>query len=325
METRFWPPIIILAVLVGGIFLFRHLDIVDRANAGYLEARDSLATMEEAVRVRQKQWEDISGAVGQARAKLADANARHEKAAAVESQAVSLQHKLESELNYLVTTFPGLIEKVRSDALGVPLPSVTLADGKVLSNAQIKKIDDNGIAFIHDGGFDTVPVSSLPVELVEKFDIGPTSITKTAQQLKEEADRAPVTPTNPDTSPASIINNTANNTSNVTMAAPSQTSSSRPSDTKVDEKLKALRIKMVAVQAQIRAVSANKANWETVAARASEMAADAKYRGTPTSKFRSEEANARTQIGLCVQQTAQLESELGRLQVEENSLISSLR
>jgi hypothetical protein len=324
METaRFWPPIILLAVLVGGIFLFRHLDIVDRANSDYLEARDSLVTMEEAVRNRQKQWEDINKAVGQARNKITNAKALHDKAKAIDTQAMSLRHKFESELNYLTTTFPGLIEKVRSDAYGVSLPSVTLADGKVLSNAQIKKINDDGIAFIHDSGFGTVPIASLPNELVEKFDIGPNSITKKAQELKEEAARAPVGPST-DASPSTIINNTTNTTT-VTMSGSAQSSSSNALTSKTDEKLKALRIKMVALQAQIKGAQANKANWETVATRAAEMAADAKFRGTPTSKFRAEEANARTQMSLCVQQVAQLESELGRLHVEENSLISSLR
>lgn len=320
--TKFWPPIVILALLVGGIFLYRHLDIVDRANADYLEARDSLATMEEAAAHRQKQWEDITKAVEQARAKLAVAKALHEKATEIDNKAVSLKHKLESDLNYLVTTFPGLIEKVRSDALGVSLPSVTLADGKMLSNAQIKKIDDNGIAFIHDSGFGTVPMTSLPVDLIEKFDIGPNSITKRAQELKLEAARAPA-PSN--TSDSITPPNDTRTAKNEIMTSTTQSVSSRSVNVKADEKLKALRIKIATMQAQIRAAAANKVNWETVATRAAEMAAEAKLRGTPTSKFRAEEANARTQINLCVQQAAQFESELARLQIEESSLVSSLR
>jgi hypothetical protein len=44
------------------------------------------------------------------------------------------------------------------------------------------------------------------------------------------------------------------------------------------------------VEAQIKAVAANKENWETAATRAAEMALEANYRGTPTSRHRDEES-----------------------------------
>ena len=50
------------------------------------------------------------------------------------------------------------------------------------------------------------------------------------------------------------------------------------------------------------------------------LALEANFRGTPTSRHRADEANARLQINFCVQQTAQLEGELGRLRVEESAL-----
>jgi hypothetical protein len=77
---------------------------------------------------------------------------------------------------------------------------------------------------------------------------------------------------------------------------------------------------MATVEAQLKAVAANKENWEKAAVRSAELALEANFRGTPTSRHRADEANARLQINLCVQQTAQLEGELGRLRVEESAL-----
>lgn len=313
--AKVWTPLILLALLVGGIFLYRHLDLVDRANADFIEMKDALHTAEESLRVRQTQWDAISKAVNDARAKLTAATGKREKAAATNAEAEKLQRKVESELNYLVNAFPGVVEKVRANALGTTLPSLILADGKKLTNAQFKKIDDSGIAFIHDGGFGSVPVGNLPANLVEQFDIGSNSISRKAQDLKEESLRTPTADQTETSPPTTVINNT-----NITMTGlPTSTQSptSNPADL---EKLKKIQIKIAAVEAQIKAVEANKTNWETVATRAAEMALEATIRGTPTSKHRADEANARVQINLSVQQTAQLEGELGRLRVEESAL-----
>jgi hypothetical protein len=310
--AKVWTPLILLAILIGGIFLYRHLDLVDRANEAYITTRDTLHTAEESLRVRQTQWDGVSKAVGEARTKLAAATEKHAKAATTNAEADKLQQKVESELNYLINSFAGSVEKVRSDALGTRLPSLVLADGKTLTNAQFKKIDDSGISFIHDGGFGTVPLSNLPNHIVEQFDIGPSSIINKARELKAEAARTPTADKTEVQPPPTAV---------TAMPEPAHASTPPKASSSEDlEKLKKIQIKMATVEAQIKAVAANKENWETAATRAAEMALEANYRGTPTSRHRADEANARLQINLCVQQTAQLEGELGRLRVEESAL-----
>ena len=116
--AKVWTPLILLAILIGGIFLYRHLDLVDQANEAYITTRDALHTAEESLHVRQTQWDGISKAVGEARAKLATATEKHAKAATTNAEAEKLQRKVESELNYLINSFADSVEKVRSDALG---------------------------------------------------------------------------------------------------------------------------------------------------------------------------------------------------------------
>jgi hypothetical protein len=281
--------------------------------------RDALYTAEESLRVRQAQWDGISKTVNAARAKLAAATEKRDKAAATNEEALKLQRKVEGNINYLINSFPGLVEKVRSNALGTKLPALTLADGKKLTNAQFKKIDDDGIAFIHDGGFGSVPASNLPPDLLEQFDIGPGSICHKAQELKAEAARAPTADKVELPAPTTVIHNTS-----ITMTGSTTAPRDRQTSSADQEKLKTIQIKIAAVQAQIKAVAASKTNWQTVADRAAAMALEANYRGTPTSKHRADETNARQQINLCVQQTAHLESELGRLRVEESAIKRTL-
>jgi len=311
-ESKVWAPLILLAILIGGTFLYRHLDLVDSANEAYVTTRDAVHTAEESLRVRQNQWDGISKAVGEARARLAAATEKHDKAAATNAEADKLQRKVENELNYLINSFAGSVERARSTALGTRLPSLVLADGKTLTNVQFKKFDDTGISLIHDGGFGSVPVSNLPNELVEQFDIGPNSIVNKARELKAEAARTPTADKTEVKPPPTAV---------TAMPEPTPVSASPKTGSNEDlEKLKKIQIKMATVEAQIKAVAANMKNWETAATRAAEMALEANFRGTPTSRHRADEANARLQINLCVQQTAQLEGELGRLRVEESAL-----
>ena len=311
--AKIWTPIIILALLVGGIFLYRHLEIVDQANANFIQTRESLVSLEENLRARQKQWDDVNSAVGKARTKLDDASAVHQKAVAMNEEAVMLRRKVESGLDELTGDFPKSVQKVRTAALGTVLPSVMLMDGKRLSTAQIKKIEDNGMSFIHQEGFGVVPLNNLPADLIAKFDLGPGSIVKAAEKLKTQAKDSDTAGTPP-------------TVTDPPHTAPAQAPATTPKATQAEnEKLKQVQIKIAAIHAQLRAVAANKANWQQEADRAAERANDAATRGVPTSKHRADEANARKQINLCVQQTAQLEIELGRLQVEETTLRQSFR
>ncbi|HNG82460.1 MAG TPA: hypothetical protein PLW24_23520, partial [Burkholderiaceae bacterium] len=151
-------------------------------------------------------------------------------------------------------------------------------------NAQIKKIEDAGISFIHDAGFGVVPVDNLPADLTAKFDIGPSSIVKAAEQLKIEAKNAKTASAGEMQAAASLES---------PQSAPSLPTAA-PKASRADvEKLKQVQIKIAAINAQLRAVAANKGNWQLEAERAAERARDAATRGVPTSKHRADEANAR--------------------------------
>lgn len=327
--AKVWTPLILLAVLIGGIFLYRHLDLVDKANADFITARDGLKMAEESLISRTNYLESMGKAMGQAKAKLAaaekenlDAQQKNEKAETALADAEKLQRQVEGDLLYLVNSLPTAVEKVRASAIGVTLPTVTLGDGKRLLKAQIKKVEDSGISFIHSEGFGIVPLENLPADLVQKYDLGPGSLLKQAEKLKQEvasisgskgkqSDAASGTPS------STFMQRTPINTA----SQPAKTTSTSIDDSKV----KKIDLRLAEITAQISAALRNKSGWADTADNYARQVSDAGFRGVPTTKLREAESNARTQIALIVQQINQLEAEYRRLEVERSAAIRGVK
>lgn len=321
--AKVWTPLILLAILIGGIFLYRHLELVDKANADFIMARDALHIAEDSLKSRSTHLEGMAKAMTAAKEKYQQAEDAHAKAVAAKEKADGLlaeaetfRRKVESDLQYIANSMPPAVEKTRAAAVGTVLPSVQLGDGKSLLKAQIKKIEDTGISFIHSEGFGIVPVENLPADLIQKYDMGPSSLVKQAEKLKTEAERIAATESKSATSggmssTSSVINNT---TIHVTDRTEKKTASV------IDEaKLKKIELQMAEVKAKISAVIRNRSGWEDAAEKYADQVHDAGIRGVPTTKLREAESNARTQIALTIQQLNQLESEYRRLDVEWNA------
>jgi hypothetical protein len=245
------------------------------------------------------------------------AQEENQKAEDLFSEAENFRRKVEGDLSYISNSLPPAVEKVRTAAIGVVIPSVQLGDGKRLTQAQIKKVDDTGISFIHSEGFGMVPLENLPQDLVEKYDLGPGSLAKQAEKLRSEALKIAADETRAATDqsahrPSTMINNTTINVSG-------------PSAKKVvpvvdETKLKNIDLQIADTTAQINAALRNKAGWQETADNYSRQVYDAGVRGVPTTKLREAEANARNQLALTNQQINKLEAELRRLEVERNAV-----
>lgn len=303
---KIWAPLVLLSVLVGGIFLYRHLELVDAANVGYMTARESLRIAEDSLKAQTTRWESISTAVGEATSKLKVATEKAEQAAATLAEAENVEKKHLEDLDYMTGAFLGLVEKVRAKAIGTTLPTVVLQDGKQLTNAQIKRVEDKGVSFFHSEGSGFVEADNLPADLQSKLDLGSGSIERKAASLKSSLMDAGKHGTS---MPPSIASSSA--TTSATPAKPSVT----------EEKLKKLRLQLVEVNAKMAAAARNRNLWLLTADKYADQASDAAFRGVPTSKHRADEAAARNQAALHNQQIGVLEAEAARLRVEEESLL----
>ncbi|MBK8091242.1 MAG: hypothetical protein IPK32_04425 [Verrucomicrobiaceae bacterium] len=315
MEPKAWLPLVLLAFLVGGIFGYRHLELVDKANSDLLQSRASAQAMEENLRIRKNQWEGISASMTAADTKLAEAQTRESKVKALTEEANTKQRKAESDIKYLADSLPGQVEKVRTLDLNSVLAAVTLNDGKRLTNAQIKKIEDNGITFIHSDGSGIILVDNLPADLVEKYDLSVTGLVKTAQGLKLAVDEATAPPSTNKKSPS--------------RASPTVSKSPEPArDPSVASKmsadqqnLKSVQLRLADMEAKINAVARIADQWATNANAAEGRVANSRSRGAaPSGSAMTEAKNARAQYSAAHAQFTALEAEYRKLKVEEAHL-----
>lgn len=310
--AKIWIPIIVLAALVGGSFAYRHLDMVDKANAAYILSRDSLKVLEDNLAARKTQWETAVTQINDAKAKFANAQAVEAKAKAVADEAANKQRKTESEIRYLAGSLAAQVEKVRSADIGTVLPAVTLNDGKRLTNAQLKKIEPAGISFIHSDGTGLTPVDKLPAELLEKYDLNANSLVEEVKQLEAEMNDAVSSKNKKKTVVASAPTPTS--------AVPSTQAGDDAKKAAAAEKLKSIQFKLAEMITKINALGRTADQWNSAVQSAALAVSDAKNRGVPSSRYAQSEANARAQYGLCMQQMSALEAEYRKLKVEERHL-----
>lgn len=311
--AKIWIPLLVLAALVGGSFAYRHLDMVDKANAAYILSRDSLKVLEDNLAARKAQWETAVTQLNDAKAKFAEAQAVEAKAKAVADEAASKQRKTESEIRYMAGSLAAQVEKVRSADIGTVLPAVTLNDGKRLSNAQIKKIEPAGISFIHSDGTGLTPVDKLPVELLEKYDLNANGLVEQVKQLEAEMNDA-ISSKN---KKKAVVATTA---PAPTSTVPSTKAADDAKKAAATEKLKSVQFKIAEMTTKINALSRTADQWNSAVQSAASAVSDAKYRGVPSVRYAQAEANARAQYGLCMQQMSALEAEYRKLKVEEKHL-----
>lgn len=319
MEPKAWLPLVLLAILIGGIFGYRHLELVDKANSDLLQSRASAQAMEENLRARKNQWESISATVTSVRAKFAEAQAREAKAKALTEEANTKQRKAESDIKYLADSLPGQVEKVRTLDLNSVLAAVTLNDGKRLTNAQIKKIEDKGITFIHSDGSGIILGENLPADLVDKYDLSPTGLVKTAQELKLAVDAATAPPATAKKSP----------TRDYPVAAKAPNPVRDPSVASKmsadQQNLKSVQLRIAEMEAKINAVARIADQWAANANDAEGRVSASRSRGAaPSGTAINEAKNARAQYSAAHAQFTAMEAEYRKLKVEEAHLIDLL-
>ena len=181
-NNKLWFPILLILLAVGGMFWYRHLVQVDELNEKVLYARESL----EKVRVTRNARKDSWQAVEAMTAKLEDSKVRLAKSAHDMEEAEKKQRQVESDLRYLTNSTPEAVDKVRAMSVGTLYPEIMLNDSTKLTDAQIKKVDESGISFLHSGGFQVVPVEKLPPAFLEQFELGPNSLTRQIATLNAE-------------------------------------------------------------------------------------------------------------------------------------------
>ncbi len=184
--STFLKFLLLLAAVLGGC---EYLSRTDKLNAQLGDARSLADSTKETVEARRQEWTQLNSA----KDKL-DAAMNREKAALQQRDELDQkQRKLEGEIKYLAGSMTAIVAKVRSAAIGSEIKELKLPEGGSLQNTKILKIDDDSISFLHNDGVAnlTVKAEQLPPEFVQKYDLGPNSISKRLIRLMDEIFAAP--------------------------------------------------------------------------------------------------------------------------------------
>ncbi len=285
-DGRFWPPIIIIALAVAGLFGFRYLEQVDAANNALVDTQLALRQAKESLEGRK----ELGAVVDVAAQKLVLAKQKQKDAEQAQIEADKKQRLVEGDLRYTIKSMNEAVEKIRADAVGCEITEVVLLNGTVFKNAKIRKVDDNSISFLHSIGISSVPVEQIPLEFVEKFDMGPRSIVAQLEQLEASFGNAVAT--------------------------------ERP-DPAENPKLLAIRKRIAHLEVQINSADAHKEKLEAEVRDYDTQIKNAETKGPVSFSLRTMRDVAEGNAGAARNELKLLKTEMEKLKVSESSLTTN--
>jgi hypothetical protein len=300
-ESKAWFFILIISVLIGLGYSAHYFSSVDLANAALLESKTKLAGVHELLHLRKKIWTDMETA----NFKVREAMGKNEALLKAKDIVDKRYRTVDSDLKYVVTSMKASVDKARNDAPGSELGDITLANGKVLRGAKVRKVEESGISLIHSDGIGTVTLDLLPTELKEKYDLGSEALVP---KLIEAQTNFLANPTANDT-------NTKSKTVATTSAAPIvEEPAKKPSMD--DAKVKTIKFKIVDIETRTETLKSSITAYERQAADNYTNGDLAKSRGQPASKYWTIAEQATQQARALQAQIIALEAEKKKLDIE---------
>ncbi|MFC5454643.1 hypothetical protein [Prosthecobacter fluviatilis] len=301
-ESKIWVSLSLLTLLVVFCFTGQYLSSVDTANVALSDSKSRLALIQDQLTKRKKFWAEKEQFVQKLKAET-------EKNATLLGLRDTLDQrfdKADSDLKQTLDSMREWVDRTRKNAPGTDLGEVKLASGKVLRGVKIRKVEDSGISFIHDDGVGSIPADQAPETLKEQYDLGPNALVPMIEKAQAALFQNP--------GEESIISPSM-------PAAPPPFVSSSPApkaSIKIDEaKIKRIKLRMAELDAAITSYTNLVSQYRKTAASHQELAQNAKYRGTPTTRH-TENANK------VLAQAAALESQMASMREERSKLAVEL-
>lgn len=166
--------ILLFLAAVGGAFYGADCyHKIDKAKTELEELRPELSQTKESLAYSKDAWEKYA-------ALKIKADQAAATTAALKQQQETGEQNLKtalSEFTVMAASMNDAANKVRTNEAGLTFPEIKLADGRILTNAKVRKIEETQVSFMHSAGMGTVPASQLPPALLEQFDLGASSLT----------------------------------------------------------------------------------------------------------------------------------------------------
>ena len=183
----FLKALLLLACIIGGC---DHLAKLDKLKAELAELKSQADTTRETADLRRQEWTEIKTA----KDKLDQLEARMTEVIRKRDLLDTKERKLTGEIKYMADSMAAAVENTRTFAIGTVIPELRLPGRSALHNAKIFKINDDSVSFLHEDGVANLQAKTdeLPMEFVQKYDLGPKSIHGGLQHLIDEL-RQPAT------------------------------------------------------------------------------------------------------------------------------------
>lgn len=184
LDFRFSSLLKAMLLLACLLAAFEYLSKADKLNEELAELKARAETARETADLRRKEWTEIN----EAEAKLEQMTAHMENLIRQRDILDTQERRLTGEIKYLAESMTAVVVKARTAATGTVIPELLLEGRTTLHNAKIFKINEDSISFLHEDGVANLRVKTedLPVEFVQKYDLGPKSIHQGLQRLMDE-------------------------------------------------------------------------------------------------------------------------------------------
>lgn len=297
--------VVALAAVVSVMFCWVYLEQVDRENAKYLDAKLQLAQVKDALAAKKRNLAERQAAAKEVQALVAS----KAQAEAALSEAVKLMGKAQATEKEVRASIATTIAKVesgvasrRSHAGSQRYPEMKLRNGKVLSDATVRKIEESGVSFSHAGGIATVELALLPESLLVEFDLGPHAVLARLKELAASLDETK-------DKDAAAQAGTPPMPSDGTAKANKLTPAER-------ENLLILETSLTELKSKLNRAVQNSAVFQTQMAQASAAVTNAQERGIPTTTYRTAHQQAAANLASTSSYIGELQSEIQRLEVK---------
>jgi hypothetical protein len=300
-ESKSWVFLFLISAIIGIGYAAHYFSSVDSANAALLETKSKIADMNELLFQRKKSWADLEKLSLQSREVVEKNNILLKAKEILDKR----YRTVEGDLNYAVDSSKTAIEKARNSAPGTELGDITLANGKVLRAAKVRKVEESGISMIHSDGIGMISLELLPVDLKERYDLGPDALIPLLQTAQTEFLAKKPT----------IANATVKPRSSTHMS--SAPAAEEPAKTSVDDaKVKAIKLKMAELDSRMETYKRTAEQYREQAAKHEGLAQAAKSRGAPSTRHTTDASTILAQASQMERQADTMREERKKLEVE---------
>jgi hypothetical protein len=186
-ESRAGAPIFVLLIIISGVFTLAYFDKVDIAAAALETAKVQAGRSLGSIRATEQMLAARTALKQQNQAFLTQLQLAERRLNAAEKIIATADNKqllIASDLRNLVDSVKAITAQRLEAIKETELHELQLRSGEILRKVRLRKFDDALCSFVHSDGIGSMPMSELPLDLLEQLNIGPESILGRLHQFE---------------------------------------------------------------------------------------------------------------------------------------------